>query len=102
MENALTEPVVEKSHIAMFYRFAEGFSTLGLLEELRKNPKVFYSMFVNEERPLQAKDLNTLFEVVFSEQGSNRRAKENKTICFWRDWLIDVEGIFIALVMLGT
>lgn len=61
-------------------------------------------MFVSGEGPLQAKDLCTLFEVDFSVQGNNRRARENMMICFWRDWLIDIEGIlFIALViMLGT
>ncbi|KAK2861023.1 hypothetical protein Q7C36_005189 [Tachysurus vachellii] len=71
--------------------FVEGLRTLGLLDDLRKNPAMCYSMFVSEERPLQAKDLCTLFEVEFSAQGSNRRARENMTICFWRDWLIDME-----------
>ncbi|XP_049898937.1 G2/M phase-specific E3 ubiquitin-protein ligase-like [Epinephelus moara] len=72
-------------------QFVEGFRTLGLLEELRENPAVFHSMFVSEERPLQAKDLFSLFGVDYSVQGSNNRAKENSTICYWRDWLIDVE-----------
>ncbi|XP_055073116.2 uncharacterized protein [Misgurnus anguillicaudatus] len=72
-------------------QFVEGLKTLGLLEELRKNPVVFYNMFVSEEIPLQAKDLCTLFEVDFSVQGSNRRDRDNMTICFWRDWLIDIE-----------
>jgi hypothetical protein len=62
-------------YVTCFYRFAEGLKTLGLLEELRKNPAVFYNMFVSEEIPLQAKD------------------RENPTICFWRDWLIEIEGI---------
>ncbi|KAK2914210.1 hypothetical protein Q8A67_002609 [Cirrhinus molitorella] len=72
-------------------QFVEGLQTLGLLEEMRKNSALFYDMFVNEEKPLQAKDLCSLFKVNFSPQGSNRRARENKTICHWRDWLIDVE-----------
>lgn len=72
-------------------QFTEGLKTLGLLEELRKNPAVFYNMFVSEEIPLQAKDLCTLFDVDFSVQGSNKRARENTTMCFWRDWLIDIE-----------
>ncbi|XP_062407242.1 G2/M phase-specific E3 ubiquitin-protein ligase-like [Sardina pilchardus] len=73
-------------------QFAEGLKTLGVLEELRKNPTLFYNMFVSEEIPLQAKDLCTLFDVDFSVQGSNRRDRENSTICFWRDWLIEIEG----------
>ncbi|XP_078023185.1 uncharacterized protein LOC117259544 isoform X3 [Epinephelus lanceolatus] len=72
-------------------QFVEGFRTLGLLEELRENPAVFRSMFVSEERPLQAKDLFSLFGIDYSVQGSNKRAKENSTICYWRDWLIDIE-----------
>lgn len=72
-------------------QFVEGLKTLGLLEELRKYPAVFYNMFVSEEIPLQPKDLCTLFDVDFSVQGSNRRDRKNMTICFWRDWLIDIE-----------
>ncbi|XP_051801645.1 G2/M phase-specific E3 ubiquitin-protein ligase-like isoform X4 [Acanthochromis polyacanthus] len=71
--------------------FVEGLRTLGLLEELKKNPAVFYDKFVSQEKPLQAKDLCTLFSVDFSVQGSNRRIGENTTICYWHHWLIDVE-----------
>lgn len=66
--------------------------------EMQKYPALFFYMFVNEQRPLQAKDLSSLFYVNFSPQGSNRRAKENQTICYWRDWLIDVEGIVVTLL----
>ncbi|XP_077057358.1 G2/M phase-specific E3 ubiquitin-protein ligase-like [Siphateles boraxobius] len=86
-------------------QFSEGLQTLGLLEEMQKYPALFYDMFVNEQRPLQAKDLCSLFYVNFSPQGSNRRrAKENQTICYWRDWLIDVEegetdGVTLEMIM---
>lgn len=73
----------------------------GLLEELRKNPTVF-NMFVSEEIPLQAKDLCTLFDVDFSVQGRNRRDRENMTICFWRDWLIDIQGILFIVQVIIT
>jgi len=66
---------------------------LGLLEEIKNQPRVFENLFINLEKPLQAKDLSSLFEVCFSPVGSNRRQQENQTICFWRDWLIDVEGM---------
>ncbi|CAB1455150.1 unnamed protein product [Pleuronectes platessa] len=72
-------------------QFADGLKTLGLLKEMRENPAVFFNFFVNEEIPLQAKDLCKLFVPDFSAQGSNRRNRENMTICFWRDWLIDIE-----------
>ncbi|XP_067298642.1 uncharacterized protein [Pseudorasbora parva] len=85
-------------------QFSEGLQTLGLLKEMQKYPALFYDMFVNEQKPLQAKDLCNLFYVNFSPQGSNRRAKENQTICYWRDWLIDVEegetnGVTLEMIM---
>ncbi|CAL8257392.1 unnamed protein product [Arctogadus glacialis] len=58
---------------------------------MRANPAVFFNFFVNEGIPLQAKDLCKLFVPDFSVQGSNRRNRENATICFWCDWLIDIE-----------
>lgn len=73
-------------------RFAEGLKTLGLIDELKNHVDIFEDLFVNAVRPLEAKDLSSLFEVDFSPLGSNKRLLENKTICFWRDWLIDVEG----------
>ncbi|KAF1388863.1 hypothetical protein PFLUV_G00067150 [Perca fluviatilis] len=63
-------------------QFAEGLKTLGLLEELRKNPAVFYNMFVSEEIPLQAKGLCTLFDVDFSVQGSTGETEKNRQYAF--------------------
>lgn len=40
----------------------------------------------------EANDLAAVFQVYFSEPGTHARDVENQTICFWRDWLIDVEG----------
>lgn len=78
--------------LRMFYRFQEGLQTLGVLEEIRSNPSVFEDLFTNPKKPLFANDLSSLFEVCFSPVGSNRWQQQNETICFWRDWLIDVEG----------
>ncbi|XDV24099.1 hypothetical protein PO909_028364, partial [Leuciscus waleckii] len=72
-------------------QFEEGFKTFGLMDELKNHAEIFEDLFVNAIRPLEAKDLATLFDVDFSPLGSNKRQLENKTICFWRDWLIDVE-----------
>lgn len=71
-------------------RFEEDFKTFGLMVELKNHAEIFEDLFVNAIRPLD--HLTTLFEVDFSPLGSNKRQLENKTICFWRDWLIDVEG----------
>ncbi|XP_073797711.1 G2/M phase-specific E3 ubiquitin-protein ligase [Danio rerio] len=72
-------------------QFEEGFKTLDLIDEFRNHPEIFEDVFINAVRPLEAKDLSTLFEVDFSPLGSNKRQLENKTVCFWRDWLIDVK-----------
>ncbi|XP_051948348.1 G2/M phase-specific E3 ubiquitin-protein ligase-like [Xyrauchen texanus] len=81
-------------------QFEEGFKTFGLMDELKNHAEIFEDLFVNAIRPLEAKDLTTLFEVDFSPLGSNKRQLENKTICFWRDWLIDVEeGDFNPLTL---
>lgn len=69
---------------------------------------MFYNIIVSEKTPLQVMELCTLFDVAFSVQGSNKRARENTTICFWHDWLIDIEvlitwtficGHFVGLVV---
>ncbi|CAL8234386.1 unnamed protein product [Boreogadus saida] len=72
-------------------QFVEGFNTLGLLQEMRAHPDLFRSMFEEDVTPLKAKDLSALFQVSFSAPGTHAREIENRTICFWRDWLIDVE-----------
>uniref|UniRef100_A0A3B3RU18 HECT domain-containing protein n=1 Tax=Paramormyrops kingsleyae TaxID=1676925 RepID=A0A3B3RU18_9TELE len=58
------------------------FKTLGLLDQLQRYPSIFHEMFVCEEKPLQAKDLNSLFTVDFSRLGN---------------WLIDIEAGPITL-----
>ncbi|XP_058625944.1 uncharacterized protein LOC131536818 [Onychostoma macrolepis] len=60
-------------------QFEEGFKTLGLIDELKNHPDIFEDLFINAVRPLEAKDLSTLFEVDFSPLGSNKRQLENKT-----------------------
>uniref|UniRef100_A0A3Q3AJ30 HECT domain-containing protein n=1 Tax=Kryptolebias marmoratus TaxID=37003 RepID=A0A3Q3AJ30_KRYMA len=50
-------------------QFVEGLKTLNVLDEIQKNPAVFHELFVC----------------------SNKRRIENQTICYWRDWLVDIE-----------
>ncbi|XP_032402207.1 G2/M phase-specific E3 ubiquitin-protein ligase-like [Xiphophorus hellerii] len=79
-------------------QFMEGLKTLNVLDEIQKNPEVFHELFVCEEKPLLTRDLYTLFQVCFSVQGSNKRRIENQTICYWRDWLVDIEGTIIVIL----
>lgn len=72
-------------------QFVEGLKTLGLLQEMRTHPDLFRCMFVEDMKPLKASDISALFHVRFSTPGTRARELESKTVCFWRDWLIDVE-----------
>lgn len=74
------------------FRFTEGFNTLGLLQDIRAHPDLFPNLFVEDVEPLKAADLSAVFQVNFSTPGTHKREIESQTICFWRDWLIDVEG----------
>jgi hypothetical protein len=50
------------------------------------------SLFIYAEKPLLAKDIASLFKAERSPPGTNQRAIEKRVICFWRDWLLEVEG----------
>ncbi|XP_073719385.1 G2/M phase-specific E3 ubiquitin-protein ligase-like [Misgurnus anguillicaudatus] len=69
----------------------EGLMTLGLLDEIVANPAVFHQVFTRSAVPLTSTDIANLFEPIFSPAGSNRRRSENRTLAFWRDWLLEVE-----------
>ncbi|KAG9261358.1 G2/M phase-specific E3 ubiquitin-protein ligase-like [Astyanax mexicanus] len=73
-------------------QLAEGLETFGLAEAIRKHPSEFEGLFLKSSKSLVAKDLISLFQPNFSPRGSNRRREENRVLCFWRDWLINVEG----------
>ena len=43
--------------------------------------------------PLTAEQVINMFAVNFSVRGSSRRSEEERAVSYWRDWLIDVEGM---------
>uniref|UniRef100_A0A8C5GWH5 HECT domain-containing protein n=1 Tax=Gouania willdenowi TaxID=441366 RepID=A0A8C5GWH5_GOUWI len=57
-----------RMHVA-FRQFEEGFKTLGFLDKLRAHPEIFEDLFTSAPKPLEAKDLSTLFQVDFSVPG---------------------------------
>lgn len=59
---------------------------------MQKNPKLFQEVFTYVATPLVATDLINLFAPQLSEVGNNKRMVENRTLCFWWDWLLEVEG----------
>ncbi|XP_057183740.1 G2/M phase-specific E3 ubiquitin-protein ligase-like [Triplophysa rosa] len=74
-----------------FEKFRDGLKTLGILAKLQQHPEAFRSTFCHQPNQLTADILDDLFEIKWSENGSNKRANENRVIAFWRDYLQDVE-----------
>ncbi|XP_067314252.1 uncharacterized protein [Pseudorasbora parva] len=69
----------------------EGLMTLGVLDHIVANQKQFKPVFIASDAPLTSADMAHLFKPIFSPVGSNRRRSENRTLAFWRDWLLEVE-----------
>lgn len=77
----------------------DGLKTLGLSDEIKANPQLMKPLFTSGFKPLEVDDLLELFRVDFSHSGSNRRRIENLTVMFWRDWLVEVGGMYCILMM---
>ncbi|KAL0199443.1 hypothetical protein M9458_007983, partial [Cirrhinus mrigala] len=63
-----------------------------LLEAVVKHKEAFRPLFCSPHQPLTADALDQLFDIRYSIVGSNKRAEENTTVAFWRDYLLDAEG----------
>ena len=87
-------------------QFKQGLSDLGVLEAIINNPNVFTVAFCYVPVELQAKAFNDMFTVLYSEQGSNKRAAENVILSYWQDFLQDVEDrettITLSDVLVGV
>ncbi|KAI9534084.1 hypothetical protein NQZ68_016802 [Dissostichus eleginoides] len=73
-------------------RFCEGMKTLGVLDEVRKHPDSFKPLFCYEEHLLSADQMDNLFIIQLSPEGSNTRTAEERVVTYWRDYLQDAEG----------
>uniref|UniRef100_A0A3Q2WT12 HECT domain-containing protein n=1 Tax=Haplochromis burtoni TaxID=8153 RepID=A0A3Q2WT12_HAPBU len=74
-----------------FQRFCEGLKTLGVLDKMRRHPDSFRPLFCYEPHMLTADQVDDLFNIHLSPEGSNRRAAEEMVVTFWRDYLQDAE-----------
>ncbi|XP_067088310.1 G2/M phase-specific E3 ubiquitin-protein ligase-like [Osmerus mordax] len=90
LQDILQFQVVNRLH-GPLERFKEGLRTLGLLEEVVKQPEAFRPLFCSPPQTLNADGLDHLFVICFSSAGSNRRVQENIAVGFWRDYLLDAE-----------
>ncbi|KAK7171913.1 hypothetical protein R3I93_004269 [Phoxinus phoxinus] len=74
-----------------FQRFCEGLKTLGVLEKMKRHPDSFRPLFCYEASALTADQVDNLFSIRLSPEGSNKRAAEEMVVTFWRDYLQDAE-----------
>lgn len=65
--------------------------TLGVLEQIEKYPKVFDPLFVYQHKKLTADEITDIFQVQHCPRGSNQYERENLSLLFWNDMLIDIE-----------
>ena len=66
-------------------------------------PKAYEVLFVYRDDKLTAKKLLDLFDnIEFSALGSNNRIKEDDVICWWRDYILDVEGMNLDWLCMVT
>ena len=78
-------------------RFKEGILCLGVFQEVMQNPEAMKPLFTHCDHKLDSVHVDSLFRVIFSEEGSNRRRGELRTQVHWRDFLQDLEGVTILL-----
>lgn len=90
LQDILMFQVVNRLH-GPLERLKEGLRTLELLEAVVKHKEAFRPLFCSPPQPLTADALDQLFDIRYSTVGSNKRAEENTTVAFWRDYLLDVE-----------
>ncbi|KAF5276798.1 hypothetical protein FQR65_LT16177 [Abscondita terminalis] len=72
-------------------QFQNGLSTGNILEYMKQSPDLFKDIMCGSKVLITASILQNLFIIEYSEIGSSKRIIENRTISFWRDFLIDCE-----------
>ncbi|XP_039620434.1 G2/M phase-specific E3 ubiquitin-protein ligase-like [Polypterus senegalus] len=78
----------------VFERFKQGLCTLGVLDAIHKFPKAFYPALCYTEKTLTWQEMDKMFTITLEYQGGNKRQLQTKIIGWWRDHLIDVQGLF--------
>ena len=67
-------------------------NTLNFGHLVTANPQAIRSLFVSRQQNLTAIDMQELFDVQYSPQGSNKRSHEEAVIINWFNLLQDCEG----------
>lgn len=88
-----SELFIESPFLILSFRFRDGLKTLGVLEQIQKHPESFRPVMCYNPKPLTADQVDELFHIRWSEEGSNQKREEERVVAFWRDYLQDVEGV---------
>lgn len=54
-------------------------------------------LFVHKSDLVDAVEMDNMFVVEFSEEGSNKYINELRIQTYWRDYLLEIEGIWYLL-----
>lgn len=75
------------------FRFEQGLTDVGILETMRANAEVMKDAFIYNPTPVNAEMISNVFLVdAWSPHDSNRYRLEKKTIVYWEDLLLDLQG----------
>ncbi|XP_078139955.1 G2/M phase-specific E3 ubiquitin-protein ligase [Centroberyx gerrardi] len=90
LEDVLMFQVVQRVR-GPLERFSDGLKTLGVLQKIKHHPEAFRPVLCYSPGTLTAEIMDDLFDIRWSEMGSNNRANENRVVAYWRDYLQDAE-----------
>lgn len=76
-------------------QFVDGLKCCNVYDYLIKYPMLFKNPMCDNSEKLTAQIIEDIFEIVYSSVGSNSRRLENKAITYFRDYLLDCEGMYI-------
>ncbi|XP_034068649.1 uncharacterized protein LOC117544014 isoform X2 [Gymnodraco acuticeps] len=90
VEDYLKWYIIHRNNTAI-ERFKAGLESLQFLTALQQHPTVLTPALCHADVKLSAAEMENLFQPEFSQQGSNRRAQEEKAMSYWADYLLDCE-----------
>ena len=82
----------------MFCRFKDGLATLDVLNALEQHPALLMPFLCYSAKQLTADELESVFHVQLSPAGSTMRQEETRTLSYWRDYLLYVEGNNVIII----
>uniref|UniRef100_A0A3Q3MJA4 HECT domain-containing protein n=1 Tax=Mastacembelus armatus TaxID=205130 RepID=A0A3Q3MJA4_9TELE len=84
----------------MSSRFKDGLSTLDVIHALEQHACIFKPFMCSSVEQLTSAALEEIFEVQLSEKGSTRRHEETRVLGFWRDYLLETEGLSLKDILI--